>query len=140
MEAASRSFWTWSAEVVSTARAPLSRTMELSRVCAPEGLGGIRRHGRHARIEAAEEGRDEVEARRVEKESALTPPAVLLKGCADRPGLGIQGADGQPLRLRLPIFEEAVKHLPRLPDCALLQQVDQTGWDPHFLSIALVKY
>jgi signal transduction histidine kinase len=75
-------------------------------------IGGDRRH---AAIEAAEEGGDEIEARRVEEESPLPLGAEALEPGSQNAGAGVQARAGETFGLSLPVGEEGVRgHLPPL--------------------------
>ncbi len=56
----------------------------------------IGRNGHDARIEAAEEGGDELQARRIEQESALSGLQRLAQSGGDGPGAAVQLRQREP--------------------------------------------
>ncbi len=112
--------------VVRATRASASATMARRRRAASGSAAAGRRAPPTApRVEAAKEGRDEVEPRRVEQQHALPGPADLLKPRRDRPCPAVELAVGQVRLLFLAVPEERVGEPAGLPQGSLAQEFER---------------
>jgi len=120
----------------------LSRTRGVAQGDAGSGISGdglealeyvvaMRRVGRHCYatgVQAAEEGRNEVEAGRIDQQHALAGKAHVLQASRDGSGSPIELSVGQAGVITLAVEQMDEGRLPRAFVGVAAQRVDQVAW------------
>ncbi len=92
----------------------------------PPRPGRVRRHRHHPGVQAGEKGDDEVEARRVEQQGAISGRGVPQQDRSPGARPAIELAPGQPRRLGLALGEEEIGRPIRGEACPFSQDVAET--------------